>query len=312
MITFDKLKIVASIDAIVVTDFDAFEKVEKAGRLTTLKFYQESPFLLMIKVDYEEQEVVVEFCGKVLGKDYPQLISADTIRKCFDNISALGFCSIDAEAMLDGDVVKADVTKDIHGIDVPQLSRYIQSHISNYHQYVSRLMRNGNLVIEKNVTTRKMKKRMTIYDKGREMQKAENKRFVEAYGLEHAFDDTCRFEVNLDSKEQVRTALMIDNTRLKNVLVSSASPIYDFVTNVIGHEDPEHRPVQMSSRKEYFTRLVLQDCQYDLAKVEARMRELYPQRGTNFKQVMKPYREMMEKQTQPGAYDFQTVLNKLR
>ena len=71
----------------------------------------------MIKVDYEEQEVVVEFCGKVLGRDYPKLISSETIKTCFENINALGFCQIDVEAMMDAEVVKADVTKDVKGID---------------------------------------------------------------------------------------------------------------------------------------------------------------------------------------------------
>ena len=312
MLTFDKLKIVASIEAIEVTNKEAFEKVEKAGGLASLKYYQEVPYLLMIKVDYEEKEVVVEFCGKILGKDYPKLISCETIRTCFDNINALGFCRIAVEAMMDADVVKADVTKDVHGVNVPQLTSYVRSHISNYHQFISRIARNGNLIVEKNVTTRKMKKRMTIYDKGREMQKVENRRFVEVNGLEHAFDDTCRLELNLNSKQQVRDALKIDNNKLKNVLASTARPIHDFMIKVIGPANGlENGPVKLSSKKEYLTRLVLQDCQYDLEKVEAKMRELYPQRGTNFKKVMEPYRMMMEREADNGADYIQTILEKL-
>ena len=312
MLTFDKLKIVANIEAIEITKTDKFERIEKAGSLAALKFYQEAPYLLMIKVDYAEKEVVVEFCGKILGSDYPKLISAETIRTCFDNINAMGFCRIDIAAMMDAEVVKADVTKDVCGVNVPQLTSYVRSHISNYHQFVSRIARNGNLIVEKNVTTRKMKKRMTIYDKGREMQKVENKRFVEANGLEHAFDDTCRFELNLNSKEQVRTALKIDNNKLKNVLASTARPIYDFMVQIIGPvNDIDYGPASLSSKKEYLTRLVLQDCQYDLEKVEAKMRELYPQRGTNFKKVMEPYRLMMERETDNGADYIQTILEKL-
>ena len=312
MLTFDKLKIVANIEAIEITNINKFEKIEKAGSLSALKYYQEVPYLLMIKVDYEEKEVVVEFCGKILGKDYPKLISAETIRTCFDNINAMGFCRIDFAAMMDADVVKADVTKDVCGVNVPQLTSYIRSHISNYHQFVSRIARNGNLIVEKNVTTRKMKKRMTIYDKGREMQKVENRRFVEVNGLEHAFDDTCRLELNLNSKQQVRDALKIDNNKLKNVLASTARPIHDFMIKVIGPANGlENGPVMLSSKKEYLTRLVLQDCQYNLEKVEAKMRELYPQRGTNFKKVMEPYRMMMERETDNGADYIQTILEKL-
>lgn len=312
MLTFDKLKIVANIEAIEITNIDEFEKIERAGSVSALKYYQETPCLLMIKVDYEEKEVVIEFCGKILGKDYPKLISVETIRTCFDNINALGFCKLDVEALMEADVVKADVTKDVCGVNVPQLTSYVRSHISNYHQFVSRIARNGNLIVEKNVTTRKMKKRMTIYDKGREMQKVENKRFVEVNGLQHAFDDTCRFELNLNSKEQVRSSLKIDNNKLKNVLASTARPIHDFMIKVIGPVNgPENGPVMLSSKKEYITRLVLQDCQYDLEKVEAKMRELYPQRGTNFKKVMEPYRLMMERETDNGSDYIQTILEKL-
>lgn len=312
MLTFDKLKIVANIEAIEITNIDEFEKIEKAGSLAALKFYQEVPYLLMIKVDYAEKEVVVEFCGKILGKDYPKLISAETIKTCFDNINAMGFCRIDFAAMMDAEVVKADVTTDVHGVDVPQLTSYVRSHINNYRKFVSRIKRNGNFVIDKNVTTDNMKKRMTIYDKGKEMQKVKNKRYAEMNGLQQAFDDVCRFELNLNSKQQVRDALKIDNNKLKNVLASTARPIYDFMVQIIGPvNDIEYGPASLSSKKEYLTRLVLQDCQYDLEKVEAKMRELYPQRGTNFKKVMEPYRLMMERETDNGSDYIQTILEKL-
>ncbi len=60
------------------------------------------------------------------------------------------------------------------------------------------------MVIEKNVISRKTKKRMTIYDKAKEMDKAKNRSFVEVYQLEHAFDNTSRFELNLNSQSDTR------------------------------------------------------------------------------------------------------------
>lgn len=305
MITFDKLKLVANIEAIDILDEDRFQMQIESGRKVALKFFQEVPFLLMIKVDYLEQEVVVEFCGKVLGKDYPKLISADTIRTCFDNINAMGFCQIDVEAMMDADVVKADVTKDVRGIETERLTKYLGSHISNYKLYVTRNIRNGNLVIEKNVISRKTKKRMTIYDKAKEMDKAKNRSFVEVYQLQNAFDNTSRFELNLNSKEQVRDALHLTDNRLKNVLTSTASPIREFVEKVI---EPTSSPVPLSDKKSYLTNLVLKDCDYDLEKVEAKMREFYPPRGTNFKKLMEPYRTMMYQMTNDENVNFYTDL----
>ena len=290
MITFDKLKLVADITAVIEFDDSQFEKTEKNGSCT-YKYYQEVPYLLAIKIDCPEKEVVIEFTGKILGSDYPKLISMNTIRQCFQAINSIGIVTLDVEVMMDADVVKCDVTKDIHSDDVPKLTNYVRQHISNYQKYICRKLRNNNLVVEKNVVTRKMKKRMTIYDKGKEMQKVENQRFVEAYGLEGAFDGICRFELNLNSKEQIRNALGSSNTKLQTVLSSDANPITDFLDEVIG-STPE--PTSMTDKKSYVTMLVLKDCDYDLEKVEAKMRQFYTSRGTNINVIMQPYRQMME------------------
>lgn len=290
MITFDKLKLVADITAVIEFDDSQFEKTEKNGSCT-YKYYQDVPYLLAIKIDCPEKEVVIEFTGKILGSDYPKLISMNTIRQCFQAINSIGIVTLDVEVMMDADVVKCDVTKDIHSDDVPKLTNYVRQHISNYQKYICRKLRNNNLVVEKNVVTRKMKKRMTIYDKGKEMQKVENQRFVEAYGLEGAFDGICRFELNLNSKEQIRNALGSSNTKLLSVLSSDANPILNFLDEVIG-STPE--PTSMTDKKSYVTMLVLKDCDYDLEKVEAKMRQFYTSRGTNINVIMQPYRQMME------------------
>ena len=290
MIPYDKLKLVADITAVIEFDDSQFEKTEKNGSCT-YKYYQEVPYLLAIKIDCPEKEVVIEFTGKILGSDYPKLISMNTIRQCFQAINAIGIVTLDVEVMMDADVVKCDVTKDIHSDDVPKLTNYVRQHISNYQKYICRKLRNNNLVVEKNVVTRKMKKRMTIYDKGKEMQKVENQRFVEAYGLEGAFDGICRFELNLNSKEQIRNALGSSNTKLQSVLSSNANPITDFLDEVIG-STPE--PSSMTDKKSYVTMLVMKECDYDLEKVEAKMRQFYTSRGTNINVIMQPYRQMME------------------
>ena len=299
MNTFDRLKLVASIDTIRDFDESQFEKIVKDGN-TAYKFYQETPYLLVIKINYSEHEVVVEFTGKVLGKDYPKLISSATIRQCFQNINASGIINLDIDAMMDADVVRCDVTKDIHVEDVPRLTRYVRNHISNYQRFICRKLPNNNLVVEKNVTTDEIKKRMTIYDKGNEMRKKANQRFVEAYGLHGAFDGVCRFEINLNSKEQIRTSLGISDTKLESVLASEANPIQDFLDVVV---DATSTPNTISDRKCYYTMLVLKDCDYDLEKVEAKMRQLYPSRGSNIKAIMQPFRQMMERLNSPAESD---------
>ena len=56
MVTFDKLKLVADVNAIDIIDEEPFEKIEKVGKLPSYKYYQEVPFLLMIKIDYQKRK----------------------------------------------------------------------------------------------------------------------------------------------------------------------------------------------------------------------------------------------------------------
>jgi hypothetical protein len=160
-------------------------------------------------------------------------------------------------------------------------------------------MRNGNLVVEKNVVSRKTKKRMTIYDKEKEMHRAENEAFVEANGLEGAFDGMCRFEINLDSKEQIRQTLHVHNTKLMTVLSAEANPIADFLNNVV---QPESE-VSIPDKKTYMMTLVVKDCDYDLERVEAKLRSFIHSKGTSIKNVMKPYIALMGQMTNNNGAD---------
>lgn len=287
---FDKLMLVADISAIRIVDESAFEKNVIGNEVSSMRFHQEKPYSLSIKIDYEEREAVVEFSGKILQSDYPKLISEETIIQCFENINAMGFCEIDIESMMDAEVTKCDVTKDIKCDDITKLTSFIRSHISNYNSFICRLARNNNLVLEKNVNSRKCKKRMTIYDKGREMSNADNRKFVADNHLEGVFDGVCRFEMNLNSKKQIRESLGIPNTKLRSVLASTSTPISDFVEVAVTQNPNEP---DLSDKKEYITMLVLKDCDYDLEKVEAKMRSFH-KRGTKISEVMKPFRAMLD------------------
>ena len=296
MLTFDKLKIVTNIDYIQIDDIDRFQQTIKNNTLTELKFNITSPYLLYIEIDYLEKELVIEFSGKILGSDYKKLISTETIRQCFENINSLGVCSLDVEAILaDAIVVKCDVTQDVYCADIPSVTNYIRSNISNYQSYAAKLLRNGNFVVDKNVTTRQAKKRLTIYDKGKEMNKMENRRFLEKYDVSaEDFRDVCRFEMNLNSIAQIKSSLGITDTRLMSVLTSTKNPILDFLDGVVADTDSV---IPLTNKQSYITALVLQDCNNDLAVVEEKMRQLYS-KGTNLSKVMKPYRDALAKKNE--------------
>ena len=247
--------------------------------------------MLSIELDYVHSEVILEFTGKALSENYSKLITKETIRECFDNINALGICVIDIETMmLEADVVKCDVTRDAKIQDIPQLSNYVRNHIKNYRQYICRKLLNGNLILEKNVFNSRSKKRMTIYDKGQEMKMAENKQFTKNNGLEDTYDGVCRFEINLNSKAQIRKALHAEDTKLSTVLNSETNPILDFLCEAV-EQDTTTPPI--TDKKTYLAMLVIKDCNYDLEEVEAKMRQFSSSRGTSIKKMMEPYRALM-------------------
>ena len=265
MITFDKLKIVFPIEAITILDDSKFETTIVNDIVLAKKFYQERPYMLMIKIDYKNFEAVIEFSGKVLGKDYKKLISNETIQQCFDNLNNIGLFTLDVESIMTlGQVVKCDVTKDVLCDNVKTLCSYIRAHIRNFNQFKCSLLKNGNLIIEKNVTSNKCKKRMTIYDKEKEISRSENKEFMNTYGIDGDFEGLCRFEINLNSKEQIRSALSIQDTSLISVLSSTANPICSFIEQAVYADNkPKKASTSLKNEMRY---LFLKSCDFGKSK----------------------------------------------
>ena len=295
MIKFDKVKIISSLRNITKIREEEFQSIVKNGQLVEQKFSMHSPFLLYIEADYQEQELIIEFTGKILNDDYPLLINQDTIHQCLTNINQIGLCRLDIAAILaDGEIVKADVCQDVDCTDCKSLTNSLRASISNFQKYLPRII-NGNFVIEKNVQTKSRKRRLTIYDKAEELNRASNRAFLsllrEKQALLNYFDGKVRFEMNLNSKEQIRQTLHIATTSLEAVLGSTANPIWEFLDGVI---EEHHADTQHASLAELKNRLLLEHCGGDLAKVEALLRS-YCSPNTHISQAMKPYRALAAK-----------------
>ena len=290
MLTFDKIKMVSDISNIEIYDENIFENIYKNDVLKELRYMVDEPYYLYVEVDFEENELVIEFTGKILGKDYPKLISNETIYQCFDVINSNGAFSVAPEMLMNSVVVKCDVTFDIAWDGISNFTEYVRNNLINYQKYICRRLKNGNLVIEKNVTTRQYKKRLEIYDKGSEMSLIKNRSFLNYYfDGDNPFIGMCRFELNLNSKNQIRKSLCVSDCILHNVLASMQNPIVDFLNEIlIKHDDS----VEVSDWKSYQMKLVLEDCNYDLQMVEAKLRQYYS-KGNNFFKIMKPYRELL-------------------
>lgn len=295
MFGIDKLKLILDIRDVEIVNEEAFIKKVQDDELVEMSFKQTTPFQFTLRIDYRKPEAVIEFSGKVLLSEYHSLIRLSNIQNCLDNINRIGICRIETDAILNAQVVKCDVSNDFPVSDVKGLSIFLKGHLSSHRKYVARELANGNFIVEKNVTTQQCKKRLTIYDKGKEMSRVENQKFLEGYysGI-NPFVGMARFELNLNSQAQIRSSLCVGEPTLMTILLSArkVNPIHDFLSEIIDDDiDCKYTP---SSIKEYQIMAILKDCDYDIEKVEAKLRSLYS-KGTKIRAVLKPYKTTLAK-----------------
>lgn len=312
MITLDKIKIISTLDKIEIINDAVFQTIIKNDRIVEQKYTAISPFLLYIELDYLENELVIEFTGKILLDRYNELINKDNLKQCLKNINQLGFCKLDIDAIYaEDEAVKIDVSKDFDYPDFNALIQSMRGGIKNYNKYIARKLTNGNFIVEKNVQTKNKKKRLTLYNKGKEIRKSENKAFLLALinsdKLLTYFEGKVRAELNLNSKEQIRSSLKISDTKIVSILNSQATPIWDFIDEIISEDEIDEK---INSKSKYLTRLVLEDNDFDLAKIEAKMRTFCAP-GTHISQVMKPYRAMLAKIQKGNKPNLKNELKKI-
>ena len=245
-------------------------------------------------VDFEHNELVLEFTGKILFENYPDLICSETIVQCLQNINRLGICKLEIDAILqDSEVVKCDVTKDIE-CDFKTLTNTIRQNITNYSKWNVKGYGNG-FVIENVVATPRYKKRLAIYDKGNELRKATNINFINSFDNSNEdinyYKDKIRFELNINTKQQIRQLLNIPNNNLISVLNSKANPILTVIDQAIKFESPL---LKTQTVRDYERELLLKDCDFDLVRVEAKLRSL-SSKNTSIKRLMQPYKDLYKR-----------------
>jgi len=296
MITFDKLKIVTNIEDITDIDTTVFVTQTKDGEILYYKYKQETPYCLLIQADYNKQELVLEFTGKILMDDYPQLINRNNIVQCLETINGMGICRIDTEAILaHGEICKCDVTKDIPSTQMQEIIAQLKQSLTNYDKWTCAKYQGNGLVIYNTVKTDRYKKRLSIYDKQKELNKACNREFLNTISnkqqLLDYFRDKIRFELNIDTKAQIRLLLGVMDNRLHSVLSSNANPILTVIDEAIRQNE---NTAYHSDLKEYMMALLIRECHNDLEEVEAKIRAMTP-KTVSIRKKMQPFRDLYTK-----------------
>lgn len=291
MIKFDKMKLITDIDYISNIDNSVFLSVTKFDEVLYYKYQQDKPYSLLIMVDYAHNELVLEFTGKILLNEYPCLINKDTIKTCIDNINKLGICNLNRDLIINNSrVIKCDVTKDIE-CNMNLIIPSVRQNIVNYSKWTAKPYSNG-LILENVVSTPRYKKRLAIYDKRRELEQGNSKHFISNLSngneLLDYFKDKVRFELNLNTMYQIRQLLNIPDNNIQSVLNSTANPILSVIDEAVKYKETKIRAVTL---RDYEHELLMKECDYDLTKVEAKVRA-YSKKSTSISRAMKPYKDL--------------------
>lgn len=293
MLKFDKMKLVTKIDYINDINYSKFLLNSKEDNILYYKFQQKRPFYLLVMVNYQHDELIIEFTGKILLDNYTNLINIYTAKDCLAQINRLGICHLNIDSIMnDCNVVKCDVTKDVESNQIQDITNNIRQNLSNYKKWITRSYQKEGITIENVVKTPKYKKRLIIYDKAKELQTTNNQHFLNA--ISHPdemllyFNNKIRFELNINTMDQIRKLLNIPNNSLLEVLASKANPILSVIDEAIKYNDFQQKKLTL---REYEHNLLLKECNYDMSAVEAKVRALSA-RNTSITRAMKVYKDL--------------------
>lgn len=296
---FDRIMLKCSYWMMISFNKEVFEKSENF-RSISYSYKMNTPFYLRINISPINNEVIIEFTGKILGDSYANLINVNNISECLDRIQTLNICKLDVEGILrTGKVLKCDVTRDIPFdlTRLPNLISDVRQSLRNYGRWDCDPYANGaginGATIYNTAVNPKHKRRMVIYDKSVEMRRADNNGFIRSLSypdeMMDYFADKVRMELNLYTMAQIRTALNISDNNLMSVLTAEANPIADFIDKALTETALPERGMSQRMRERV---AFVESLGCDMQRVEAAIRETKP-RTVAISRAMKPYREAM-------------------
>lgn len=240
----------------------------------------------------------MEFSSKILGEDYPKLISKHTIRQCLENINKLGICLIDVEGILQtGCVTSADVTKDVHATLSDETLQALSIWVKNYRRYKWDYYDSEGIDFIRDVKSSKCKECIRIYRKEKEIIKPKNKDFLSIlpnkWEVVKQFNGVTRFEVKLETIGKVRSYLNLRDTYINEVLNAEANLILTMYDRVFGHTSdvPE---IQADTFDDFAMQKILNAYQGDIKTIEMTLKPLYASRS-GFDKRMTKIRQTWEK-----------------
>ena len=271
LINFDKLLVVCDCSAIRVVRRNVFsENVTKK-----VLRYKDPEFKLDIIVDFGHDTFSLEFTSSILRENMKELINAENIRRCFENINKLNVVALEIDYILEHAVVcKADVTMDKSADDlfIKELVAYTKLYLLNNHKFLVEDYSSNGMVLRQisKSNSKQRKHRMIVYNKQKEYENSYKDKASYVPGL---FNGIYRIERNLVCKAQIREALNITGCSINEVLNSSVNPFLPLYEKMV---DIHKKPVYVASeRREKEIRRRVERNNWDIRKIEEELRGDY-------------------------------------
>lgn len=284
-LTCDRLKIKANYKYLLEQQIQFNQTYNsKNGELTGLCYSSKNdrsvPFNLYIAISKPQQTLTLEFLSKILGEDYPKLISKHTIRQCLENINKLGICLIDVEGILQtGCVTSADVTKDVHATLSDETLHALSLWVKNYRRYKWSYNDGEGVDFVRDVKSTKCKECIRIYNKEKEIATFKNKGFLamlpNKWDVMQKFVGVTRFEVKLETIGKVRDYLNLQDTYINEVLNAEANPILIMYDKVFGNSSDVPN-IQSNSYDDFGMRIILSKYNGDIKAIEMALKSCLP------------------------------------
>ena len=210
------------------------------------------------------------------------------------------------DILIDSELVKCDLTKDISLILKRDIKKILISHQTNFNKFHLQKYLTG-YTVTKDVRTDNCKIRLSIYDKNAEMLTADNKHFLnelsDSESLLMYFGNKYRIEVNLKTKESIRNYLNICDNSLLKALMSESNPLLGIFNKIFDNSiDVENCDVRIRNIFEYESLsqlkdgLILKACDYDLSQIDKILNH-YLSPETNKRKYRPRFRKLLNETT---------------
>lgn len=261
-----------------------------------------------LEVNEKKQTIILQSSAKILGDNYLQGISINTIEQAVHEMNKIagGKIILDVNEVIEqGRFLSLDTTNNL------QVSKDVYSYLEALKAYqasskfkMSFHNQKGNQGVVYAGSQKSFKERMILYNKYIELrEKPENRDFLQTVSNPTKFLNDCkqvlRVEQNSVQIRKIRERMGVRDTSVLSVLSSPMKPNYNLLTKILkGAEqldlfDDLDRFSKFSDFEKFKgQQTIIRECGYDLDMIESLMKHFYSE-GTNYSRQRKVYRDLI-------------------